>query len=380
MSGTAIFLLGTLGVGGSERKFVRLANALAGRGRPVHLAWLGGPETLLGEIEPDVAVSPLHRRGKYSLPALARLRRLLRRCRPCAVVNVNFYPLAYSVPARALVGSGIRLFASINTTDLPGTREARFMALYAPLLRHMDEVVFGAHAQAAAWQSAFRLDPRRLGVVHNGVDTERFKPPGEAERASARAALSLPAAVPVAVCVAQLRPEKAHMDLLDAFAGCGVGEARLVLAGDGPMRAALEAHVSRLGLGARVTFAGEVADVRPYLAAADLFVLSSVAVETFSNAALEAAASGLPVVLTDIGGARELVEDGTTGLVVPRSDPAALAEALGSLFSDPVRCVRMGRSGRTRTVESFAFSRMLDDWTTLLWQDGAVTPPQRALA
>ena len=380
MTGTAIFLLGTLGVGGSERKFVRLANALAGRGRPVHLTWLGGPETLLDEIEPGVAVLPLRRRGKYSLPALARLLRLLRRSRPCAVVNVNFYPMVYSVPAKALGGSGIRLLASINTTDLPGTREARFMALYAPLLRRMDEVVFGAHAQAATWQSAFRLDARRLGVVHNGVDTERFKPPGEAERASARAALSLPAAAPVAVCVAQLRPEKAHMDLLDAFAGCGVGEARLVLAGDGPMRPALEAHVKSLGLGARVTFAGEVTDVRPYLAAANLFVLSSVAVETFSNAALEAAASGLPVVLTDVGGARELVEDGITGLVVPRSDPAALAEALGCLFSDPVRCMRMGRSGRRRTVESFAFGRMLDDWTTLLWQDGAVTPPQRALA
>lgn len=380
MTAPAIFLLGTLGVGGSERKVVRIANALASEGRPVQLAWLGGADTLLTEIASDVVVSPLFRQGKYSIPALRRLIGLLRRTRPCVLVNVNFYPMVYSAPARALTGSDVRLLASINTTDLRGTRESRFMHFYAPVLRHMDTVIFGAYAQAAAWQSTFKVDAQRSKVIHNGVDTDYFQPPSPAVRSRIRARLGLPEAAPVVICVAQLRPEKAHGDLLEAFARCDVSTARLVLVGDGPLRDELKRQAKELGLEDRILFAGEVTDVRPFLAAADLFALSSVAVETFSNAALEASAAGLPVVLTDIGGARELVDEGASGLVVPPRNPAALATALEDLLRDQARCARMGELGRARTVAAFGFGRMLAEWVSVLWDEGGVVasrPPQQ---
>jgi glycosyltransferase involved in cell wall biosynthesis len=154
----------------------------------------------------------------------------------------------------------------------------------------------------------------------------------------------------------------------------------LVLVGDGPLRDELKRQAKELGLEDRILFAGEVTDVRPFLAAADLFALSSVAVETFSNAALEASAAGLPVVLTDIGGARELVDEGASGLVVPPRNPAALATALEDLLRDQARCARMGELGRARTVAAFGFGRMLAEWVSVLWDEGGVVasrPPQQ---
>jgi glycosyltransferase involved in cell wall biosynthesis len=90
-------------------------------------------------------------------------------------------------------------------------------------------------------------------------------------------------------------------------------------------------------------------------------------VETFSNAALEAAACGLPVVTTDIGGARELVEEGHTGYVVAPHDADALAAALGRLLDDPLRGRAMGEAGRRRVLEGFSFARMLEDWVEVIW-------------
>jgi glycosyltransferase involved in cell wall biosynthesis len=235
------------------------------------------------------------------------------------------------------------------------------------MLRRMDTVVFGAHAQAHQWRARFGIATGRSRVIHNGVDAQCFVPPDGARHAAARAELGLPAGAPVAVCVAQLRREKAHDVLLEAFARAGSDGARLVLVGDGVARTALAAQAGRLGIADRVVFAGEVADVRAWLEAADVFVLASVAVETFSNAALEAAACGLPVVTTDIGGARELVEEGHTGYVVAPHDADALAAALGRLLDDPLRGRAMGEAGRRRVLEGFSFARMLEDWVEVIW-------------
>jgi glycosyltransferase involved in cell wall biosynthesis len=131
-----------------------------------------------------------------------------------------------------------------------------------------------------------------------------------------------------------------------------------VLVGDGRFREALIAHARAAGIADRVRFSGGLADVRPALAAADVFVQASDE-EGLPVAVLEAMAMGVPVVATDVGGTREAVNDGVTGLLVPARDAAALAAAVVRLMDDSGLAARFGTFGRKRVAEEFSSDREL---------------------
>ena len=166
--------------------------------------------------------------------------------------------------------------------------------------------------------------------------------------------------------VASLTPAKAQHVLIEAFArmaGPAPG-ARLLLAGDGPLRGALEEQARRLGAGERVRFLGVRRDVPGLLAAADLFVLSSVR-EGLSLSLLEAMRAGRAVVATDVGGNREAVVPGATGLLVPAGDAAALAEAMAALAADGAKRAAWGGAARRRWEERFTAEHMVRDTEAL---------------
>lgn len=167
------------------------------------------------------------------------------------------------------------------------------------------------------------------------------------------------------VCVANLRPEKDHETLLQAFAELTVDrpDARLRLVGDGPRRAPLAELARQLGLEQRVTFVGACEDVRRELGRADVFCLSS-RYEGMSVALLEAMAAGLPAVVTDVGAARELIGDTGAGLVVPPRSPAALASALRAMLDDPVARARQGELAR-QTAAQYRIESMLERYAHL---------------
>jgi glycosyltransferase involved in cell wall biosynthesis len=166
-------------------------------------------------------------------------------------------------------------------------------------------------------------------------------------------------------CVARLSPEKNHATLLVAFAELRRArpDAHLTLIGDGALRAALEMQAARLGLGRAVTFAGTRRDVPALLAAFDVFALASLT-EGISLTLIEAAAAGLPLVATRVGGNAEVVRDGETGLLVPPGSPAALTSALSAIAARPDRS-EMGRRGRARVIEHFGADRMARSYNDL---------------
>ncbi len=137
----------------------------------------------------------------------------------------------------------------------------------------------------------------------------------------------------------------------------------LLVAGEGKAEPRLRARVAELGIGSRVHLAGFRSDVGDVLAAMDLFAVSSDR-EGMANAMLEAMMAGVPVVSTDVSGAREALGDGA-GVVVERSE-AALAEALAALLADPDRRARLGAAGRARAERRFGAERFLDEWEALL--------------
>jgi glycosyltransferase involved in cell wall biosynthesis len=205
---------------------------------------------------------------------------------------------------------------------------------------------------AVSEQIAGRLAEHGVGakthVVANGV-SDRFLPK---DRLASRHELQLPAEAIICLFVGMLVPVKGLDVLLQAVSQIDNERLLLVLVGDGPERAALEHCVEHLGLSERVKFVGACSsdDVPKWMAASDLLVLSSLS-EGRPNVVLEAHASGRATVATDVGGTGELIEHEQTGLLVPPSDPVALAEALRALIDDDNRRDRMGKQARQRLLE-----------------------------
>jgi glycosyltransferase involved in cell wall biosynthesis len=177
--------------------------------------------------------------------------------------------------------------------------------------------------------------------------------PGEG-REPVRRALGLDAAAPVVGVVGRLEAQKGHTYLLDAWPDVrrDFPGARLLVVGDGALRAELEARALGPGLHGSVTFTGFRADVPRVLAALDVLVLPSL-YEGMPLTVIEASAMGLPVVATAVDGTPEVVRDGETGRLVPPARPAALADALRALLADPARARAMGRAGRAHVLARF---------------------------
>jgi glycosyltransferase involved in cell wall biosynthesis len=204
-----------------------------------------------------------------------------------------------------------------------------------------------------------RLPREHIRVIHNGVDTTRFAPATLPERAMIRGELGIAPADIAIMSVASLKPLKRIDALVKAAAALAKSglALRVIVVGDGPERARLEALASDLGIAAQVSFLGLRDDVDRVLKAGDVLVLAS-RTEAFPNVVLEAMATGLPVITTDVGSVREMVEPGASALIVPAGDDDALAGALKKLSSDAALRSKLGRRGREIVDERFRFDKM----------------------
>jgi glycosyltransferase involved in cell wall biosynthesis len=209
------------------------------------------------------------------------------------------------------------------------------------------------------------LPPEKVSVIYNGLDLARYDRVADETVRGLRQQLGLGAG-PVVIVVANLIAYKGHEYFLQAWAQvCRVfTDGVALLVGDGPVRKEREADARALGLEPRVRFLGIRRDVPALLAAADLLVHPSLQ-EGFCNAVIEAMAAARPVVATDVGGNREAVVDGETGLLVPAADPDRLAAATLGVLEQPDRGAAWGRAGRRRAVERFQQSRMVMEYQTL---------------
>lgn len=186
-------------------------------------------------------------------------------------------------------------------------------------------------------------------VIANGIDLTRWAPASADDRVAARAALGVDAGVPLAVAVGRLAPQKGQDVLLSAWPSVldTVPEAELALVGDGPLRSSLEALVE-----GRVRFAGDLDDVSPWLAAANVTVIPSRWEAGLSLFAMEAMALARSVVATDVAGMSDGLRGGC-GAVVPVEDAGALAVALAERLADPSLADGEGLAGRRRVEERY---------------------------
>jgi len=354
--------------GGAERHTVTLLNRLAARGHECHAAYVQDNANQLERLEGAASVECLHAKSYLDLKAIGRLAVLISRIRPSAVVAANPYAMMYASLALRQAGVRAPLAVTFHTTLLAGAKQWLQMLYYRPFFWSADCLVFVCENQRRHWLRRL-VSGQANRVIHNGVDPDHWRSPGLEARTRMRRVLGLADGDYVVGMCAVFRPEKNHLQLVEAIAKLrarGI-PARALLIGDGPMRPAIEARARDLGVAADVVIAGFHQDVRPLLAASDAVALPSTSVETFSLAALEAMALGRPVVLSDIGGAAEMVRPEENGFLFPAHDTPALVSSLAAL-AEPAARERMGAAARTTVEARFSERAMVDRYEGLLQQ------------
>jgi glycosyltransferase involved in cell wall biosynthesis len=352
------FFLPSFGGGGVERVVLNLAGALARRGRRVDLVLMRAEGALLDQLPPGIRVVDLRAPTRHdalfatSLPALvAYLRRSAPGVLYSGMTTVNLIALWARRLARAPTAIVVseHVPVSVNASTHPLKRVLPFLARLN--YGGADAVVAVAEALADDLARTARLPRAGIDVVHNPVVT-----PGLL--AGARSVPAHPwfapgADVPVILGIGRLAPQKDFANLIEAFALVRRERpARLLILGEGPDRAALEASVRRLGLGDDVALPGFVPDPASYLGHAALFALSST-FEGFPTVLIEALACGCPVVSTACPtGPDEILMGGTYGRLVPVRDPQALAQATLATLAAPLPRADAMRRGAEFTVDA----------------------------
>jgi len=296
------------------------------------------------------------------LSRLIQLARLMRSERVAVANGHNPTGGLYAALAGKLAGVPV-VVRTEHSIHYRGRHSALYPSLIEPLVTLLTRRVIGV-CEAVRESHAVRLRwaESRFVTIANGISQARAARAREAVRNE----LGIAEGDRVVLTIASLTPQKAQHVLIDAFAWLHprVPGARLLIAGEGPLQAALESRARASGAGDRVRFLGPRADVADLVQAADLFALSSVR-EGLPITLLEAMRAGCPAVATHVGGAREAIEDGVTGRIVPPGEPVALGQALLELLSDPVRARALGAAGRERWARCFTAERMVSETEAL---------------
>jgi glycosyltransferase involved in cell wall biosynthesis len=344
---------------------LRLSAALRRAGTDVELFCFESPRLLeLAEklgVPYEVLPHWSWYKSKATLPrfALHFRRRLL--SRGCTVLHSHLLGAAVAA-GLSVPFTSIRHVATIHDTYTLAGKRSLIWTLRA-LSYWRTEIA----AVSAAVQSQLRelggFRPARMHTVPNGVEPP--SPLSPQERRAVRETLGLLDEDYALICVARLVPLKAHGVLLEALTRLDAcPSVKLLLVGTGPQDDQLRALARDWHLDSRVHFLGERTDVPRLLQAADCFVLSS-DTEGLSCSILEAMAAGLPCVVTDVGGNRELVQPGLTGSLLPPRDPAAFARAIRALSEDIALGQACGARARARVDAEFSLDRMVTRYARL---------------
>jgi sugar transferase (PEP-CTERM/EpsH1 system associated) len=311
----------------------------------------------------DVGLYAMHKAPGHGVKLYPRLVALLRELKPAVLHTRNLGPLEMQ-PAAALAGVGWRVHGEhgreLNDLDgdnrkLQWVRRAYtpFVSRYIALSRDLQDYLIGRVGVA----------PRRIAQVYNGVDGQRFHPGSQGPEPVPGCPFD-PSRHWLVGTVGRMQGVKHQVLLARAFVrACALSPAlrasgRLVLIGDGPLRAECQGILAQAGLTDLSWLPGERHDVPEVLRGLSCFVLPSLA-EGISNTILEAMATGIPVIASAVGGNVELVEDRRTGLLVAPDDVEALATAMVALHSDADRARAMGRAGRQDVDQRFSMEAMV---------------------
>lgn len=370
-------------VGGLENGVVNLINKLpANRYRHAVIALTQVTEFRRRIERDDVQFIALDKPAGHGIWLAPRMRRLLREMRPTIVHTRNLAALEMSLPA-AWAGVPVRIHGEhgwdVNDPDGRNLRHGLIRRLYRPFVHHY--IALSKH-QARYLIHRTGVAPQRVAQIYNGVDLQRFQPAIGGRGAIAGAPFQSPD-LRIVGAVGRLHPIKDQLLLARAFVRAvalspeAKARMRLVIAGAGPLAEQIDTVLREAGADKLAWLAGPRDDVAEVMRGLDCFVLPSRA-EGISNTILEAMASGLSIIATDVGGNGELLEDGVTGQLVPAQNVEAMAQALLAEFADPVAARNRGQAALTVARRDFGLDRMVAAYAQLYDSQMAKASPHGA--
>jgi len=362
-----LFLSTSMGLGGADQQLLSAAQVLRDRGHEIRIVSLTplGPMGLQARSLGLATDSLEMRRGVPDPRGLARLVRIVRPWKPDVVHSHMVHANLMARALRLLVPVPV-LVSTIHNVYEGGPLLMAGYRLTNGLVDHMTII-----SQAAADRFVGeRIVPGRLlTVIANGVDTDRMRDLPPEGRVALRGEMSAGDQEFVWLAVGRFEVAKDYPNMLRAFADVRAREPRavLVIVGQGSLQAEAEALTAELGLREAVRFLGARDDVPAVMSAADGYVMSS-AWEGMPMVLLEAAAAGLPIVATAVGGNGEVVRDGESGFLVPARDFGMLRTGMLRLMALPEEQRRaMGERGREHVRANYGLQRVAERWERVYW-------------
>lgn len=356
----AFHLIDSFNVGGTEAQAVELARRLPATGYEVTVGCLKREGPLEGRLQ-GTGVAIREFRSPGGIDSASGLRQLLSMSwflRSFDIVHTHdLWSNLIGVPAARLAGVPAIVSSRRDLSHFDWYQGKR--RVWLKWIQGMGgAVVTNAVPIRDALVREDRFDPRKVHVIHNGVDIAKFRA-GRSDRVRL-----FPDAGPgqLVVLVGNMHSDvKGHPWLIASAPAVLLQfpHTRFVLAGDGEQRSAFEKQAKDLGVARNFLFLGRRADIPDILASCDIAVLPSRA-EGLPNAVLEYMAAGLPVIVSRVGGNPELVQDGVRGIVVPPGDSAALSAALLRFLAEPSLARRLAEAGHEFAVRNFSFERSVE--------------------
>lgn len=359
------FLVGTLGQGGAERQLFYIVRALRQAGAVPRLFCLDQNEFWEQPIkELGVRITWIGR-AKSKVGRLLRLLMELRRHPPMIIQSQHFYMNAYTAAATRMLG-----LASIGALRSNGLMEVKDCGRIGGWLNlHTPRVLAANSRTALRYAVGRKVSPGRLFLLANVVDTAWFSPASGRRSGPVRL-----------LSVGRLIPSKRFDQFISLVARLRLKlscEVHGTIVGDGPLKASLRAQTATLGLPpSAIEFCGSLSDLAPVYRQADVLVMNS-EYEGTPNALLEAMASSLPVVATNVGGVSDIVRPGENGFLVDCDDEEGLCAAVECLIRDPQLRSLMGQHGRDFVQANHSLER-LPSLLSVLYELALTSPPIRA--
>lgn len=357
-----LFLIRSLGFGGAERQLVNVAKGLHQRGHDILVVTFYSGGALEKELSnAHVLMHSLEKRGRWDLLGpIIHLIQLVRKTKPAMIYGYLPSENILAVTAKAFCPF-LKTVWGLQTSDIDLSRYDRFTRAIYQLQGYLapfaDLIIANSHAGRDYYVSQ-GFPERKIEVIHNGIDMERFKPDKQAGR-KVRSEWDVHPEEKLIGLVGRLDPVKDHPTFLKAAALLAQErkDVRFVCIGDGPTKYRDELHALsvELGVAARLIWTSAREEIESIYNAFDVLVSSS-ASEGFSNVIGEAIACGIPCVASDVGDSA-LILAGSAGIVVPRSDAHALADAILSVMKEERRC--QPATLHEMAVQSFGLERMI---------------------
>jgi len=357
-----VHIIYALGTGGLENGLVNIINRMpAERFRHAIVCLTQAHEFKNRITASGVELYELNMKSGHDFKLYRRLGKLLKSLNPAIVHTRNLAALEmqlvtlFATKAKRVHGEHGRDIYDLDGLNAKYNWLRRFMALI------MNRYITVSQDLKLWLQDTVKVNPKKISHIYNGVDQKHFSPNEKGSKSVLPDQFVVDKSIVIGT-VGRLAPVKDQLSLVDAFSQVLTKRPeyreylRLVIVGDGPSRQKLEARGMQAGLAEVSWFPGDRTDIPKLLAAMDIFVLPSLG-EGVSNTILEAMATGLPIIATDVGGNPELVEPDINGFLVPVGNASQLAASIETLVQAPEVRRRFGAASRLKITEKFNWDK-----------------------